>query len=69
MLGDIFWKQLSVLGSSMGNMDEFREVTALFRAGKLEPVIDRVFPAANAAQAYARLQAGEQFGKVVVRWA
>ncbi len=68
LLRDIFWKQLSVLGSSMGNMDEFREVTALFRAGKLEPVVDRVFPAAEAAQAYARLQAGEQFGKVVVRW-
>jgi NADPH:quinone reductase-like Zn-dependent oxidoreductase len=68
-LGDIFWKQLSILGSSMGNMDEFREVTALFRAGRLEPVIDRVYTSSDAAQAYARLQAGEQFGKVVVRWA
>jgi NADPH:quinone reductase-like Zn-dependent oxidoreductase len=53
----------------MGNMDEFREVTALFRAGRLEPVIDRVYTSSDAAQAYARLQAGEQFGKVVVRWA
>jgi NADPH:quinone reductase-like Zn-dependent oxidoreductase len=69
VLGDIYWKQLSILGSSMGSMDEFREVTALFRAGKLEPVIDKVFSSDNAAAAYARLQAGEQFGKVVVRWA
>jgi NADPH:quinone reductase-like Zn-dependent oxidoreductase len=69
MLGDIFWKQLSVLGSSMGSMDEYREVTALFRAGLLEPVIDRVFPASEAPKAYARLQASEQFGKVVIRWA
>lgn len=68
LLGDIFWKQLSVLGSSMGNMDEFREVTALFTAARLHPVIDRVFPFAEAQQAYARLQAAEQFGKVVVRW-
>ncbi len=68
-LGAIYWKQLSILGSSMGDMDEFREVTTLFRAGKLEPVIDQVFTAKDAAQAYARLQAGEQFGKVVVRWA
>jgi NADPH:quinone reductase-like Zn-dependent oxidoreductase len=67
-LGDIFWKQLSVLGSSMGSMDEFREVTALLRSGRLEPVIDRVFPFSDAPQAYARLQAGEQFGKVVIRW-
>jgi len=69
MLGNIYWKQLSILGSSMGDMDEFREVTALFREGKIKPVIDQVFPAADAAQAYARLQAGEQFGKVIVRWA
>jgi len=68
MLGDIFWKQLSILGSSMGSMEEFREVTSLFLAGKLEPVIDSVYPAADAAQAYARLQASEQFGKIVVRW-
>ncbi len=69
LLGDIFWKQLSILGSSMGSMDEFREVTALFRAGKLKPVIDQVFPASRAAEAYRRLQASEQFGKVVIRWA
>ena len=69
MLGDIFWRQLSVLGSSMGSMDEFREVTALFRGGLLEPVIDRVFPFDEAPQAYARLQASDQFGKVVIRWA
>lgn len=69
LLGDIYWKQLSILGSSMGSMDEFREVTTLFRAGRLDPVIDRVYPASEAAAAYARLQAGEQFGKVVVRWA
>jgi NADPH:quinone reductase-like Zn-dependent oxidoreductase len=67
-LGDIFWKQLSILGSSMGSMEEFREVTALFRAGKVEPVIDTVFSPSDAAQAYARLQAAEQFGKVVVSW-
>lgn len=69
LLGDIFWKQLSVLGSSMGSMEEYREVTALFRAGLLDPVIDQVFAASEAAMAYARLQAGDQFGKVVIRWA
>jgi NADPH:quinone reductase-like Zn-dependent oxidoreductase len=69
LLGDIFWKQLSILGSSMGSMDEFREVTALFRAGTLKPVIDKVFPSSRAAEAYRRLQASEQFGKVVIRWA
>jgi NADPH:quinone reductase-like Zn-dependent oxidoreductase len=68
LLGDVFWKQLSVLGSSMGSMAEFREVTALLRNGSLSPVIDKVYPFAEAPQAYARLQASDQFGKVVIRW-
>lgn len=64
----IFWKQLSILGSSMGSMDEFRAVAALFKQGVIHPVVDSVHDAANAADAYARLESGEQFGKVVVRW-
>ncbi|MCC6660282.1 MAG: zinc-binding dehydrogenase [Phycisphaerales bacterium] len=67
-LARLFWNQLRVLGSTMGSSDEFREVTALFRAGRLRPVVDRAFPAAGAAQAYERLEAGEQFGKIVVTW-
>ena len=68
-LATIFWSQLSVLGSSMGNMDEMRAVTALFRSGALKPVVDSVHEPADAGKAYARLDSGRQFGKVVVRWA
>jgi NADPH:quinone reductase-like Zn-dependent oxidoreductase len=64
----IFWNQLRLLGSTMGSNDEFREVTALFRAGRLKPVVDTVFKAERCAEAYARLEAGEQFGKVVLTW-
>ncbi|MCC6909043.1 MAG: zinc-binding dehydrogenase [Phycisphaerales bacterium] len=64
----IFWNQLRLLGSTMGDMDEFAQVTALFRAGALRPVIDQVFDAADAPAAYERLEAGEQFGKIVLRW-
>lgn len=67
-LARIFWNQLSILGSTMGDMDEFREVMAFFRSGALEPVIDSTFAAAEAAKAYERLESGEQFGKIVVRW-
>jgi NADPH:quinone reductase-like Zn-dependent oxidoreductase len=67
-LARIFWNQLRVLGSTMGSNDEFREVAALFRAGRLAPVVDQVFDAADAMKAYERLEAGEQFGKIVVRW-
>lgn len=67
-LGRVFWNQLRVLGSTMGSNDEFREVTALFRAGALRPVVDMVTPASEAARAYARLEAAEQFGKLVIQW-
>jgi len=67
-LARIFWNQLRLLGSTMGSNDEFREIAALFRAGKLFSVVDRVFDAADAADAYRRLEAAEQFGKIVIRW-
>lgn len=64
----IFWNQLRIVGSTMGDMAEFREVVALFRSGALKPVVDTVFPAADAVAAYRRLEAGEQFGKLVIDW-
>ena len=67
-LARIFWNQLRVLGSTMGSPDEFREVIALFRAGRFEPVIDTVFPASDAASAIAKLEDAEQFGKLVLDW-
>jgi NADPH:quinone reductase-like Zn-dependent oxidoreductase len=67
-LARIFWNQLRILGSTMGTNAEFREVAALFRAGALRPAVDRVFTPAQAVDAYERLQAAEQFGKIVIRW-
>jgi NADPH:quinone reductase-like Zn-dependent oxidoreductase len=52
----------------MGSMDEFRAVVALFRSGALKPVVDEVFRPEDASVAYGRLEAGEQFGKIVFRW-
>jgi NADPH:quinone reductase-like Zn-dependent oxidoreductase len=67
-LARIFWNQLSVLGSTMGDMVEFRAVTSLLRIGALKPVIDEVFAPADAQPAYARLESAEQFGKIVIKW-
>jgi NADPH:quinone reductase-like Zn-dependent oxidoreductase len=64
----VFWNQLTLVGSTMGDMAEFREVVSLFRRGFLKPTIDRTFRPADAREAYARLEAGEQFGKIVVDW-
>lgn len=68
-LARIFWNQLRLLGSTMGSNAEFREVAALFKSGALEPVVDQVFDARDAVKAYERLEAAEQFGKIVLRWA
>jgi NADPH:quinone reductase-like Zn-dependent oxidoreductase len=67
-LARIFWNQLSIVGSTMGTMDEFRAVVALMRSGALRAVVDEVVAPANAQAAYGRLEAGEQFGKIVFRW-
>lgn len=62
----LFWRQLSVLGSTMANQREFEEVMKLVFMGRLRPVVDRVFPLEQARQAHEYLAKGEQFGKVVL---
>ena len=63
----VFWHQLRVLGSTMANRREFAEVMRLVFTGRLQPVIDSVLPLAEAADGYARLEAGAQFGKIILR--
>ena len=64
----IFWNQLRIVGSTMGDMREFREVVSLFRSGAIRLQIDRVFAPSEGREAFERLEAGEQFGKLVVDW-
>jgi NADPH:quinone reductase-like Zn-dependent oxidoreductase len=66
-LSHLFVKQLSVLGSYMADHHELREVLALLEAGHLRPVVDRVFPVKEAADAHRRMEAGEHFGKIVLK--
>ena len=63
----LFWYQWSILGSTMGNDAEFDAVVEQFRAGRLRPPIDRVYPLEDGREAFARMQDGEQFGKLVLR--
>ncbi len=62
----IFWKQIEIIGSTMSNQREFREVMNLVFRGELKPVIDVVLPLERAREAHARLEQGEQFGKIVL---
>jgi len=62
----IFGKQISLIGSTMGSHEDFNDVTTLLWSGKLRPVIDRVMPLGHGKEAYAILERGEQFGKIVL---
>ena len=63
----LFWYQWSILGSTMGNDAEFDVVVEEFRAGRLRPPIDRVYPLEEGRDAFARMREGRQFGKLVLR--
>jgi NADPH:quinone reductase-like Zn-dependent oxidoreductase len=63
----LFMHQWTVSGSTMGSESEWAAIAAEFRAGGLRPPVDSVFPLSEARDAYARLQSGQQFGKVVMR--
>ncbi|GAC1686636.1 MAG: hypothetical protein PVS2B2_25570 [Candidatus Acidiferrum sp.] len=62
----LFSRQLSLLGSYMGAKSELLTVMKLVASGRLKPIVDRVFPLTEAAAAHAYLEAGSQFGKVVL---
>jgi NADPH:quinone reductase-like Zn-dependent oxidoreductase len=62
----LFWYQWDILGSTMGNAEEYRTVVQLLGQGHLRPLVDSVVPLADARRAFERLAAGDQMGKVVV---
>lgn len=62
----IFAKHLSIIGSTMSTLADFREVMDLIVAGKLEPVIDSTYPLKDAALAQERLWNRENFGKITL---
>jgi NADPH:quinone reductase-like Zn-dependent oxidoreductase len=63
----IWWKQLTIYGSTMGTREDFEGAYELVKSGRAMPVVDKVFPLTEAAAAHARLEAGEQLGKIVLR--
>ena len=62
----VWWKQLDVLGSTMGTKADFEGVYELVASGRARPVVDSVFALADARAAHERMEAGEQFGKIVL---
>ncbi len=62
----IWWKQLSILGSTMGTGEDFAGAYELVASGRARPVIDEVLPLEEIRAAHERLEAGEQLGKIVL---
>jgi len=62
----IFAKHLSILGSTMSTLEEFKEVMDLVVAGKLQPIMDKTYPLQEAASAQERLWKHENFGKITL---
>ncbi|HZT54006.1 MAG TPA: zinc-binding dehydrogenase, partial [Gaiellaceae bacterium] len=62
----IWWKQLSILGSTMGTAEDFAGAYELVASGRARPVIDTVLPLEQIRAAHERLEAGEQLGKIVL---
>jgi zinc-binding alcohol dehydrogenase/oxidoreductase len=63
----IFWKQLQLLGTTMGSPDDFKGMIDLVNQHKIVPVIDEVFPLAQAQKAVDKMENSSQFGKIVLK--
>ncbi len=62
----MFAKHLSIIGSTMSTLEDFREVMVLIAAGKLKPILDKTYPLKDAALAQERLWKNENFGKITL---
>ena len=63
----LYWNQLTILGSTMGSDEDFRQMLRAVAVNRLRPVLDEVFPLDEARQAMAKMEAGRQFGKIALR--
>jgi NADPH:quinone reductase-like Zn-dependent oxidoreductase len=63
----LYWNQLTVMGSTMGSAEDFRQMVRAVTVGKLRPVMDEVFPLENVRDATERMETGRQFGKIALR--
>jgi NADPH:quinone reductase-like Zn-dependent oxidoreductase len=63
----MWWKQLTIYGSTMGTREDFAGAYDLVASGRARPIVDRVYPLAEARAAHEHLEEGRQLGKVVLR--
>jgi NADPH:quinone reductase-like Zn-dependent oxidoreductase len=62
----IWWKQLTIYGSTMGTKEDFEGAYELVKSGRAKPIVDSTFRLEEARAAHERMEAAEQFGKIVL---
>jgi len=62
----IFWKQLSIHGTTMGNTEEFKTMVDFISSKNIRPVIDAIYSIQNISMAFKKMAKGDQFGKIVL---
>lgn len=65
-LQQLYWNQYTILGSTYGTKEDFRQLLSAMGAAKMQPVIDSVLPLDQARAATQRMESGQQFGKIVL---
>jgi len=66
-LQSLYWRQVTVLGSTMGSSGDFQQMLKTVTAAKLKPVVDSIHPLNDIQKAMGRMEKGEQFGKIVLK--
>lgn len=63
----LFWKQLHIIGSTMGSPSDFQDMITWIRDQRIVPILDRVFPLEEGSAAFDRMSEGLQFGKIILQ--
>jgi zinc-binding alcohol dehydrogenase/oxidoreductase len=63
----LYWKQLSIHGTTMGTRDEFLSMLDFLESRNIKPIIDKIFPLEQIGEAMQRMEQGDQFGKIVLQ--
>ncbi len=62
----LYWKQLSIHGTTMGTRDEFLSMLDFLESRNIKPVVDKTFPLSKVHDAFNQMETGNQFGKILL---
>jgi zinc-binding alcohol dehydrogenase/oxidoreductase len=63
----LFWRQISILGSTMGTGENFEQMLNFVSRHEIHPIVDSVYPLERSDEAFRKMEKGSQFGKIVLR--